>query len=143
MKHLVLSAIFIIALPILASADGAYKWQDADGNTHYGNNPPKNATNVEQVSEMGFSHYSGSKVIERYQPLLKPSVKQENLPPIPVVEEDLPEKPNPPVAETATESSDQAQAPQPEPGANEAKEAPEPDSFIAVPSSPPAALNSK
>lgn len=133
MKKFILSTFFVIALPTIANADGAYKWKDADGNTHYGNNPPSNATNVEKVSEMGFSHYSGSKVLERYQPLLKSSAKPADLPAIPIVEEDLPEEPKPAISEqeATTKAQDQAQPEQVTPPT-------EPDSFIAKPAVPPA-----
>lgn len=132
MKHLVLSTIIILALPALAAADGAYKWKDSDGTTHYGNNPPKNAANVEQVSEMGFSRYSGSKVLERYQPLLKSSVKQPDLPAIPIVDEETPEEPKPPIADKVEEPEQQVTPEQ------ETPKPTEPDSFIATPEAPPA-----
>ena len=132
MKHLVLSTIFIFALPALAAADGAYKWKDAEGTTHYGNNPPENATNVEQVSEMGFSRYSGSKVLERYQPLLKSYAKQPDLPAIPIVDEETPEVPKPPIADKVEEPEQQVTPEQ------ETPKPTEPDSFIATPEAPPA-----
>ena len=63
--------ILLLLIPATTFADGAFKWTDAEGNTHYGNNPPKDATNQSTVSDSGFSKYSGSKVIKRYEHFIK------------------------------------------------------------------------
>lgn len=54
-----------LAVPA-ARADGAYSWQDSQGRTHYGSNPPRNAINVQSLSGK-FSRYSSDKLLKPYR----------------------------------------------------------------------------
>ena len=67
LKTILHSTIFIqIALiPQNASAEGAFKWKDAQGRVFYGGNPPPNALEVTPVSKKGVSRYSSTRMLDR------------------------------------------------------------------------------
>lgn len=53
----------LFGLVVSAHADSVYSWQDENGQTHYGNNPPKGAKS--STVHAGFSRYNSKKMLER------------------------------------------------------------------------------
>lgn len=68
MKYFVSILVFfaLIAISYPAMAQSAFSWTDHNGNTHYGNNPPKDAKDVKSIGR-NISRYNTNLVLRRLQ----------------------------------------------------------------------------